>query len=89
MSTPITYAQRQLVWGISSEVAVLTSLSRRIDEHVTALNALRAELEERLLRLDQLVEAAEDADLAAFVRDVAEPALPAVDENFPRRLYGP
>ncbi len=54
----LTYALRELVWGLESEVAVVTSLSRRIDEHVTALNAARAELAERLERLDAAVAAA-------------------------------
>jgi len=42
MSTSsMTHQVRELVWGIQSEVAVVTSLCRRIDQHVAALNAAR------------------------------------------------
>ena len=84
----LTYGLRELVWGIESEVAVITSLSRRIDEHVLAVNAARAEAAERLVRLDALVAAADDPDLEAFLRSAAEVQLPQVDEHFPPRLYG-
>ena len=39
----LTFDLRGLVWGIESEVALITSLCRRIDDHVRALNGLRAE----------------------------------------------
>ena len=84
----LTYALRELVWGISSEVAVVSNLSRRIDGHVLALNALRAELSQRLLELDGLRDAAQDERLAAFVDTVAVAPLPELDEEFPGRLYG-
>ena len=84
----LTYALRELVWGISSEVAVVSNLSRRIDGHVLALNALRAELSQRLLELDGLRDAAQDERLAAFVDTVAVVPLPELDEEFPGRLYG-
>ena len=84
----LTYGLRELVWGIESEVAVITSVSRRIDEHVRAVNAARAELAERLVRLDALVEAADEPHLEAFLRDTAAVPLPEVDEVFPERLYG-
>ena len=84
----LTYALRELVWGIESEVAVISSLSRRIDEHVARVNALRGEAAERLLRLDVLVEAADDPQLEAFLRGAVEAPLPSVQEEFPERLYG-
>ena len=88
-STPsLTYALRQLVWNLESEVAIITSLSRRIDAHVTALNAARAEVAERLARLDAVVEAADDPDLMAVLRARAAVPLPVEDEHFPERLYG-
>ena len=87
-SATLTYALRELVWGIESEVAVISSLSRRIDERVARVNALRAEAVERLLRLDALAEAADDPQLEAFLRSVAVAPLPSVQEAFPERLYG-
>ncbi len=84
----LTYALRELVWGIESEVAVISSLSRRIDERVQRVNALRAEAAERLLRLDVLVEAVDDPQLEAFLRGAVEAPLPSVQEDFPERLYG-
>ena len=83
----LTYALRQLVWGLQSEVAVITSLSRRIDEHVRALNAVRAELAARLLRLDALVDAADEPALRELLRQRAQAPLPQQDEVFPARLY--
>ncbi len=88
-STPsLTYGLRELVWGLESEVAVISSLARRIDEHVRAVNAARAEAAERLVRLDALVEAADDPHLEAFLRAATSVPLPALDESFPARLYG-
>ncbi len=84
---PLTHAMRELVWGIESEVAVISSLSRRIDEHVRAVNAARAEAAARLVRLDALLQASPDPSLAAFLREKADVRLPAVDEHFPERLY--
>lgn len=84
----LTYGLRELVWSIESEVAVLTGLSRRIDQHVTALNAARAELAERLVRLDALLQAVDDPDLEAFLRGKITVRLPTLDEQFPARLYG-
>lgn len=87
-SPTLTYGLRQLVWGIESEVAVITNLSRRIDEHVERVNALRAEAVERLLRLDVLTAVADNPDLEAFLRRSATASLPTVQEHFPERLYG-
>ena len=83
----LTYALRELVWGLQSEVAVVTSLSRRIDERVGALNAARTELAERLLRLDAVVAAAPPA-VQEVLRQRTQAPLPQADEVFPGRLYG-
>ena len=84
----LTCALRELVWGIRSEVAVVSNLSRRIDDHVRSLNDLRAELSERLLELDRLRDAAHDERLAEFVDTIAVAPLPELDEEFPGQLYG-
>ena len=84
----LTHALRELVWGLESQVAVVTSLSRRIDEHVAALNAARAELAERLARLDAVVAAADDPALRELLRQRSQAPLPQEDEVFPTRLYG-
>ena len=88
MSTPpLTHALRELVWSLESEVAVISSLSRQIDDHVAALNAARTELVERLVRLDELVAAADDPELQAVLRSYVAAPLPLEDEAFPERLY--
>lgn len=87
-ATTLTYGLRELVWGIESEVAVITSLSRRIDEHVTKVNALRANAAERLRRLDVLRAATDDPHLAAYLSRAAVAPLPQVKEEFPERMYG-
>jgi hypothetical protein len=84
----LTYALRELVWGLESEVALVTSLSRRIDEHVSALNAARAELAARLQGLDAVVAAADEPALREVLRQRTETPLPQLDEVFPSRLYG-
>ena len=84
----LTHGLRGLVWGISSEVAVVSSLARRIDRHVAELNAARAELAERLERLDALRAATEDVRLTAFLARATTAPLPRLDEHFPERLYG-
>lgn len=84
MSDPaLTYAQRELVWGISSEVAVLTSLAQRIDDHVRAVNAGRSALADRLAVLDALRAAAQQAELSAWLDDATRAPLPAVVERWP------
>ena len=85
----LTYDQREVVWGFESEVALISSLARHIDAHVVEVNRVRAELVERLARLDALVEAADEPHLEQFLRGVAEVRLPSVDELLPERLYGP
>ena len=86
-STSLTFDLRGLVWGIEAEVAKITTLCRRIDEHVRALNAARAEAAERLLALDALVAAADDPDLRAWLETASAVELPQVTELFPDRLY--
>ncbi len=84
----LTHAVRELVWNLESEVAVITSLSRRIDDHVAALNDARRELAERLSRLDAVVVAAHEPELQAVLRSYTAAPLPLEDEVFPERLYG-
>lgn len=84
----LTHALRELVWGLESEVAVVTSLSRRIDDRVAALNAARSELAERLRRLDAVVEACDEPALREVLQQRTEAPLPQQDEVFPSRLYG-
>jgi hypothetical protein len=84
----LTHALRDLVWNLESEVAVITSLSRRIDSHVAALNSARRELAERLLRLDAVVAAADEPELQAVLQSRTAAPLPLEDEVFPERLYG-
>jgi hypothetical protein len=83
----LTFDLRGLVWGIESEVAQITSLCRRIDERVAAVNALRVEAAQRLHALDALVDAAQDPELRAWLETVTQTALPQVTERFPDRLY--
>lgn len=83
----LTFDLRGLVWGIESEVAQITSLCRRIDEHVLAVNAARREAAERLLALDELVAAAPDEHLRAWLETATQAVLPRVPEQFPDRLY--
>ena len=85
--TSLTFGLRELVWAIESEVAQISSLCRRIDQHVRGVNAARTELAQRLRQLDELVEAAHDPDLRSWLESVAAPALPEVTELFPDRLY--
>ncbi len=88
-SSTLTYGLRELVWGMESELAVIGSLARRIDEQVGILNALRGELAERLSGLDELhAEASGQPRLAEFVAASAGVVLPSLDEDFPDRLYG-
>jgi hypothetical protein len=86
-STSLTFDLRGLLWGIESEVAQISTLCRRIDGHVRALNAVRAEAAERLLLLDALVRSAQDDDLRAWLETATAVPLPWVTELFPDRLY--
>jgi hypothetical protein len=86
-SAGLTFDLRGLVWGIESEVAQITSLSRRIDQHVRELNVLRGEAAQRLLQLDELVDAADEPSLQAWLVTATAVELPVVTEVFPDRLY--
>lgn len=86
-TSSLTYGLRGLVWGIDSEVAQISSLCRRIDQRVRALNVARTEMAERLLVLDELVEVAEDGDLRSWLETVSAVPVPSVTEVFPDRLY--
>lgn len=86
-ATSLTFDLRGLLWGIESEVALITRLSRQIDEHVEVVNDLRRQQVQRLARLDRLVEAAQDDDLRAWLLTVTQAPLPRVTERFPDRLY--
>ena len=83
----LTFDLRGLVWGIQSEVDVITALSGRIDDHVQALNAARAEAARRLEELDALLDAAEDPRLRAWLESMVQAPLPRAAETFPDRLY--
>ncbi len=83
----LTFDLRGLVWGIESEVAQITGLCRRIDEHVRAVNVARAEAAQRLIDLDALVAAAEHPSLQAWLETATRAPLPQVQEVFPDRLY--
>jgi len=83
----LTFDLRGLVWGIESEVAVITSLCGRIDEHVRALNGARADAARRLEALDALVAATEDEHLRAWLEAATRVTYPQVTEQFPDRLY--
>lgn len=83
----LTFDLRGLVWSIESEVAQITSLCRRIDEHVREVNVARREAAQRLTALDTLVEAAEEPDLRTWLETATAAPLPRVTEVFPDRLY--
>ena len=83
----LTFDLRGLVWGIESEVAVITSLCGRIDEHVRALNTARADLARRLEALDALHASTDDEHLRAWLEAATQVTYPQVTEEFPDRLY--
>ena len=83
----LTFGLRGLVWGIESEVAVITSLCGRIDDHVRALNAARTDAARRLEALDQLVASVDDEHLGAWLAVATQVTYPQVTEQFPDRLY--
>ena len=88
LSGTLAGALRDLVNGVEDEVTAITGLSAQIDEHVEALNELRAEATRRLLHLDELRAAAEDVNLSAFLDTTIQPQLPQSEEEFPERIYG-
>jgi len=83
----LTFDLRGLVWGIECEVAVITSLCGRIDEHVRALNVARADAARRISQLDELLAGADDERLRAWLAPLMQVAYPQVAEEFPDRLY--
>ena len=83
----LTFDLRGLVWGIQSEVEVITALCGRIDDHVQSLNDARAQLAQRLTELDQLLEATDDPRLRAWLESLVQAPLPQAAEVFPDRLY--
>lgn len=87
-SAALANALRELVGSIEHEVAEVTRLSEVIDDHVVTLNGLRADVAQRLLHLDELRAAADDANLGAFLDDTIQPQLPQQAEDFPDRIYG-
>ena len=87
-SPTLTFELRGLVWGIESEVAIISALSGRIDDRVQALNAARAEAAARLEQLDALLAAADDPRLRAWLETLVDTPLPRVTEELPERLYG-
>ncbi len=88
LSGTLAGALRELLSALEGEVAEITALSGQIDEHVEALNGLRAEATRRLLHLDDLRAAAEDVNLSAFLDTTIQPQLPQAEEEFPTRIYG-
>ena len=82
----LTWALRNLLWSLQSELDVVNGLSRQIDAHVRAVNRARAELVQRLERLEALVVATDDPHLSAFLRERAVVALPVEDEVVPPGL---
>jgi hypothetical protein len=84
----LTFELRGLVWGIESEVAIISALSGRIDDRVQLLNAARAEAARRLAGLDALLAAADDPDLRTWLDGLTKAPLPIAIETFPERLYG-
>ena len=83
----LTFDLRGLVWGIESEVAQITGLCRRIDEHVRAVHVVRTDAAQRLTALDELFDVTQDAHLRAWLETSTGTALPTVAELFPDRLY--
>ncbi len=83
----LTFDLRGLVWGIECEVAVITSLCARIDEHVRGLNVARADAARRIEQLDELLAAAPDERVRAWLEPLTQVVHPQVAEEFPDRLY--
>ena len=83
----LTFALRGLVWGIECELAVITNLCGRIDNHVRALNTARADAARRLAGLDELVASVDDDHLRAWLETATQLTYPQVTEVFPDRLY--
>lgn len=77
---------RGLLRSVDEEVQAVGELSRLIDEHVTELNALRAEQALRLGVLDELRASVQDDSLGAFLDKAVRPRGARVEEIIPERL---
>lgn len=77
---------RGLLDSIDTEVRAVSSLSERIDAAVSELNGLRDEQAKRLLVLDELKGATEEASLSAFLNKAIKPRRTRVSEVVPERL---
>lgn len=77
---------RSLLDSVETEVRAVSSLSQRIDELVTELNARRDEQAKRLLVLDALRESVNDQSLGAFLDKAIRPRRVRVTELMPERL---
>lgn len=77
---------RSLLGAVEGEVRAVSTLSEKIDDLVTKLNAARAEQAQRLTALDTLKGAAEDGGLSTFLDKLIRPRMPRVGEVVPARL---
>lgn len=77
---------RSLLDSVETEVREVSTLSSRIDELVGELNTRRDEQTRRLLVLDALRTAVDDATLGAFLDKAIRPRRPRVAEVVPDRL---
>jgi hypothetical protein len=77
---------KTLLGAVEGEVRSVSSLSEKIDDLVTKLNAAREEQARRLLALDALKSSAADGGLSTFLDKLIRPRMPRVPENVPARL---
>ena len=77
---------KTLLGAVEGEVRSVSTLSEKIDDLVTKLNAARAEQAQRLTALDALKSSAEDGGLSTFLDKLIRPRMPRVPENSPARL---
>ena len=75
-----------LLGSVEAEVRAVSELSQRIDELISELNTRRDEQTRRLLVLDALRAAVDDATLGAFLDKAIRPRRPRVAEVIPDRL---
>jgi hypothetical protein len=72
---------RSLLGAVEGEVKAVTTLSGRIDDLVTQLNAARDEQAQRIAALNALKGAAQDGGLSAFLDKLIRPRMPRVPET--------
>lgn len=77
---------RSYLDSVKVEVLAVSALSEHIDELVAALNAAREEKATRLLVLDALREAFNDAGQYGFLDQLIRPRKTRIPEVFPARL---